>query len=152
MHALKHLLLLVLLAVVVVPGCGKVQPRTVWQFTIKPEAGNTVIDTDGVTLVFEGVDSSPPNGHSMGGGGSIVVDGFGWHEVTVAVAKHPFTNVFSGGKNTMTFAGHTLLLQEGGSELHFGGAVFDLEAGKPRLVISTDGTIREEPTAPAASG
>ena len=69
----------------------------------------------------------------------------------VSVSGNSFVADFSNGLNTMTFAGRTLVLDEGGSKLLFEDEIFDLGAGKPRLIISLDGEIREDEPASVAA-
>lgn len=151
MTALRYPLFLSLLATILLSSCGWWQPSVSWKFTIKPTPKGTVIDMDGVTLLFEGVDALPEGASVGGGGGSLLVQGMGWHKVMVAVSGTTFVADFRQGENTMTFAGHTMVLAERGSKLHVGDEIFDLSQGKRRLIISSDGSVRQERVASVAA-
>jgi hypothetical protein len=70
------------------------------------------------------------------------LSGYGTHQSRVTVAGRPFVTSYTGGVNTMTFAGQTLELSEKGTVLEIGSQTFHLVEDKSTIVIETDGTAK----------
>ncbi len=131
-------LLFALIAVSFAAGCERAE---IWQFTLKPHNGKASVDTDHVTLVFEGVALDHPTG-GVGGGasGSLAVAGSGRSEITVTVDGKSFTNAYANGVNTLTFEGYTLKILDRGRKLQVAEQVIDLRGEKKTIVIREDGS------------
>jgi hypothetical protein len=113
-------------------GCGRDVQN--WQFQVTEKEGNTVLDTDRVTIVFEGVPCTSP-----GASGTLPVAG-GSIGVKISGGSGDMNSSYSGGVNTITIAGHTLTVSEGGTRLTIGPRTFELGPEKRTIVVKKDGT------------
>lgn len=113
-------------------------PGDSWSYDIVEEDGSTVVKMTGVTVIFAGV---PRSGGSSGG---LQIAGPGTTSGQVGAGKRAFTDSYANGVNTMTYAGHTLLLKEGATKLVIGKKTFDLSGKMKTIVVKANGEAEEK--------
>jgi hypothetical protein len=116
-----------------------------WQIDFSEEAGNAVLDTDGVKLVFEGIHIPLPERQAgNGASGSMQVAGSGMSVNILNTHDQRLTNSYSGGVNTITLGKYTLRVQDEGRKLQIGEKTILLGDGKRTIVIHEDGSAGEQ--------
>jgi tetratricopeptide (TPR) repeat protein len=141
----------VLLACCALPGCRTQEERAndlpngekedlpvVWGYQITGQDGNTVMDMNGVCLVFKGIDF---RGRGTGtftvggpGGGGVGMSGIG---------KRQYTNSYESGVCRWTYAGYKFELRDRGTKLVFGKHVLNIAGKKKTLLVNPDGSLQE---------
>lgn len=150
MNTSRFLLAMLMTSCLWILSCGA--PPVTWQFTIKPDNGNTVISMEHITLVFQGIDlEESVGGHTEGASGSMMVAGSRRNMTTVTLGDIVFRSFYSYGVNTITFGPHTLILTDAGTSLRCVEQEFSLEGSRLRLVIAPDGSIQEFDLTPLSS-
>ena len=107
-----------------------------WSYTLMDTDGNTIFDSNGVKIIFEGARMSPNGGR---GGGTVSVSGSGRSGGRIGSGNGAFTTSYADGVCTLTFAGHTFTLTDGGKKLAYGNQSFDLSDGKKTIIVKPSG-------------
>jgi hypothetical protein len=107
-----------------------------WSYTLVDTDGNTIFDTTGVKIIFEGSRMSPNGGR---GGGTLTISGDGRGGSQIGRGDGAFTTSYANGVCTLTFAGHTITLINGGKKLVYGDQSFDLSEGKRTILVKATG-------------
>jgi hypothetical protein len=108
-------------------------PTADWSFTLEERDGSTILNADGVVVIFQGVQRS---GRSSG---TIRVTGTEESSGQVGAGKRAFTDSYANGVCTLTFAGLTLKLTDAGTKLVVGKQTFDLRGEKKTIVVKPGG-------------
>lgn len=122
---------LVLLLALALTGCGGDSVQT-WHYTLTPDDGAAVFETEKFTLVFQDV----PIEQSYEG--TVRVAGPGSVEGQNPTTHGAFTYAYSDGVTTFTFAGHKFSIIKGGEALRFGDTIYQLDEDI-RIIVHPDG-------------
>lgn len=105
-------------------------PRT-WTYSTRSDGRNSVIDTDGVTVVYQG---NPIHG---GWHGFLQLEGANASESSMG---RDGSDRYADGVATLTVEGRTLRFENAGEILALGAQRFDLRGGKKMVVVRPDGS------------
>jgi hypothetical protein len=127
-------------------GCSK-GPTVQWQCGFYEDSGHAVLDSEGVTLIFEGVPITVPAGKVGGGStGSLQISGGSTTTITLAALDQTITNSYADGVNTISIADYSARIKDSGKTLEIGDKVFALDGKKVTIIIHPDGTAEIGPS------
>ena len=107
-------------------------PNSYWPFTIEETDGKATLDTDKLTIVFEGEE------YGNRSSGSLQVSGSsGPIRGTAGELDHQYSN----GVCTVKFRTHTFRLLDGGNQLVIQGTDVDLSQAKKVVTVKKDGSM-----------
>lgn len=112
------------------------EPTQRWRYSLMDRDGNATFDMDGVTIVFVGIKCGSTSS------GSIQISGSGYGFSSSGTGSRKFSEFYRNGVAVFTFAGHTCKLKDRGTVLVVDGQEFALAGGKPKLLVSPDGSIQ----------
>ena len=119
-------------------SCGR-QPASnsssSWPFTFEEIDGNATLDTDKLTIVFEGEE------YGNRSTGSLQVSG---SSGPTRVIAGELDGQYSNGVCTVKFRAHAFRLLDGGNELSIQGTNVDLSPRKKVVTLKKDGSIVAE--------
>ena len=107
-------------------------PNLAWPFTFEELDGNATLETDKLTIVFEGEE------YGNRSTGSLEVSGSsGPFRGTAGELDHQYSN----GICTVNFRNHEFRLLDGGNQLSMQGTDVDLSQTKKVVTVKKDGSI-----------
>lgn len=116
-------------------SCGKQSASSApasWPFTLEEVQGDATLETDRVTIVFEG------ESYENRSTGSLQVGSSSEPKQTTA---GELETQYADGVCTVTFRGHTFKLLDGGNKLSIQGTDVELSDAKKVVTVKQDGSV-----------